>query len=73
MNIRYYTDNTGLQHESYEAACIYYGADTPASLEGEAEFHSNLFNEEMQAFCDDIEARGPTFQAFPSYPDEVQW
>lgn len=33
----YYTDATGLQHESYTAACEYYGADTPASLASEAE------------------------------------
>lgn len=32
----FYRDASGLEHESYEAACIYYGADTPAQLEAEA-------------------------------------
>lgn len=30
-----YTDNSGIEHESYEAACYYYGADTPAQIEAE--------------------------------------
>ena len=30
-----YVDNAGNEFESYEAACVYYGADTPASLEAE--------------------------------------
>ena len=32
----FYVDNSGNQFESYEAACIYYGADTPAQLAAEA-------------------------------------
>lgn len=35
----YYQDATGLQHESYEAACEYYGADTPADLEAEDAYY----------------------------------
>lgn len=31
----FYQDATGLQHESYEAACHYYGADSPAQLAAE--------------------------------------
>jgi hypothetical protein len=31
-----YQDASGLEHESYEAACIYYGCDTPAQLAAEA-------------------------------------
>jgi hypothetical protein len=32
----HYQDANGLCHESYEAACHYYGADTPAQLAAEA-------------------------------------
>lgn len=32
----YYEDANGIQHESYDAACHYYGADTPAQLAAEA-------------------------------------
>ena len=31
-----YVDANHIEHESYEAACIYYGADTPAQLAAEA-------------------------------------
>lgn len=30
-----YIDNSGIEHESYEAACYYYGADTPAQVAAE--------------------------------------
>jgi hypothetical protein len=33
----YYRDANGIEHESYTAACIYYGADTPESLAAEAQ------------------------------------
>ena len=36
MAIWYYEDANHIQHESYEAACIYYGADTPSQLAAEA-------------------------------------
>jgi hypothetical protein len=38
-----YTDNSGLQHESFEAACIYYGADTPAQLAAEDAYEQEQF------------------------------
>ena len=30
-----YVDSSGNQFDSYEAACYYYGADTPAQIEAE--------------------------------------
>jgi hypothetical protein len=36
MSVWYYEDANGIQHESYEAACRYYGADTPAQIAAEA-------------------------------------
>lgn len=32
-----YIDNRGIEHEDYEAACRYYGADSPKQLAAEAE------------------------------------
>ena len=34
----YYRDANGIEHEDYNAACEYYGADTPASLAAEDEY-----------------------------------
>ena len=40
---------------TYEEACIFYGADTPASLAGEAAYYDELYlNEALDA----MEARG---------------
>jgi len=36
----YYQDANGIQHESYEAACIYYGADTPAQIAAEEAYYA---------------------------------
>lgn len=33
----HYCDANGIEHESYSAACVYYGADTPESLAAEAQ------------------------------------
>jgi hypothetical protein len=57
-----YRDASGIDHESYEAACIYYGADTPAQLEAEARYDAA---EEAIEYQDAMEARGgPLFGAF---------
>lgn len=46
-----YRDNNGIEHESYEAACHYYGADSPADLRGEAEFFEHLEKEAWEEHC----------------------
>lgn len=33
-----YRDANGIEHESYTAACVYYGADTPEQLALEAAY-----------------------------------
>lgn len=38
-----YTDNSGIEHESYEAACHYYGADTPAQIAADEAAEANEF------------------------------
>ena len=42
-----YVDANGIGHESYDAACEYYGADTPAQLEAESRYWAE---EEARAF-----------------------
>lgn len=32
-----YVDASGIEHESFEAACVYYGCDTPSQLAYEAQ------------------------------------
>lgn len=32
-----YRDNSGIEHESHEAACDYYGADSPRALKAAAD------------------------------------
>ena len=41
-----YRDANGIEHESYEAACHYYGADTPAMLDAEAAYWAEIEAEE---------------------------
>jgi len=43
----YYRDNSGIEHESYDEACNYYGADTPASLKAEDEWMAESYREEI--------------------------
>jgi hypothetical protein len=38
---RFYQDANGVQHESYEAACVYYGADTPDQVAAEEAYWSS--------------------------------
>jgi hypothetical protein len=54
-NYRYFTDAAGNQFESYEAACAYYGADTPAQIEAEYAYYDQLAQNES---LDAMEARG---------------
>lgn len=39
----YYRDANGIEHESYTAVCVYYGADTPESLAAEAQAEYDEF------------------------------
>lgn len=55
MAIFGYRDSTGFEHESYDAACRYYGADTIASMDAEA---AAIDDEEWTAGQDAMEARG---------------
>ena len=62
----YYTDNNGTQHENYEAACLYYGVDTPAQLEAEARYDAELGKAAEAAARDldpDYDAKLATFRA----------
>jgi hypothetical protein len=45
----YYRDANHIEHESYEAACHYYGADTPAQIAAEMEAQ---YAEEREALMD---------------------
>jgi hypothetical protein len=66
-----YTDSSGIQHESYEAACIYYGADTPAQIEAEYAYYDQIAAIEHQ---DAMEAQGgPLYQFAGGYDvdDEI--
>jgi hypothetical protein len=51
---RCYVDANGMQHDSYEAACEYYGADTPAQLEAEGRYWAEIEAEEelVRGFTD---------------------
>lgn len=40
-----YIDNNGNEFESYEEACVHYGADTPADLAYEAEAEAREWEE----------------------------
>lgn len=46
-NIRYYQDANGIQHESYHAACDYYGADGPDQFAAEDAYLAELYREEI--------------------------
>ena len=53
---------------TYEEACIFYGADTPASLAGEDAYFDALYlNEAM----DDMEARGGPVVTDPTFEDDI--
>lgn len=66
----FYTDANGIQHESYEAACHYYGCDTPAQLEAEGRYYAEIENIEHQ---DAMEAvGGPIYRSNGYYAlDEI--
>ncbi len=62
-----YRDAGGVEHESFEAACIYYGADTPAQLDAEARWEAA---EEAVVTQDAMEARGGPLPPWrPSWAD----
>lgn len=61
----FYQDNAGIQHESYEAACIYYGADTPAQLELEAQYWAELEADMAAEAKGDIALLDPEFDEIP--------
>jgi len=44
-----YCDANGIEHESYEAACHYYGADTPAMIALEEAYWAEIEAEEELA------------------------
>lgn len=59
-----YIDNSGIQHESYSAACHYYGADTPEQIEAEYAYYAQIENIEHQ---DAMEAIGGPIYRFGAY------
>ncbi len=60
-----YRDNSGIEHESYDAACRYYGADTPEQCEAEERYFAA---EESIATQDAMEARGgPIYRFWGQY------
>lgn len=65
-----YRDNSGIEHVSYEAACEYYGADTPASLRAEAA-HQDA--EDAIMAQDEMEARGGPARPFRWSMDWMPW
>jgi hypothetical protein len=38
----YYRDANGIDHESYDAACAYYGADSPAQAAAEEAYYDAI-------------------------------
>jgi hypothetical protein len=59
------------QFNTYEEACIYYGADTPAQCEAEARYEAEIEAIEAQ---DDLEARGGAYALpplFVTYSDDI--
>jgi hypothetical protein len=64
-----YTDANGIQHESYSAACMYYGADTPEQIEAECAYYAQEGYIEHQ---DKMEAAGGPLYQFSGYGiDEI--
>ena len=65
-----YVDNSGIEHEDYNAACDYYGADRPEYLAWEA-------RQEALEYRADMEAKGYLFSAdgqvmmLPEYANEL--
>lgn len=55
MVIYSYTDAAGIAHESYAAACVYYGIDTPEQLAAEDRWEREAWDIERQ---DMMEGRG---------------
>jgi hypothetical protein len=47
----YYTDANGIEHESYEAACHYYGADTAEQIEIEERLQAEEEREDWLDHC----------------------
>ena len=62
-----YRDNSGIEHESYDAACHYYGVDTPAQLEEEGKWYAEIEAAEALA----IAAPGHQFEFAFSFPFSV--
>lgn len=44
-----YRDNSGIEHESYDAACHYYGVDTPDQIAAEEAMWAALEAKEAEA------------------------
>jgi hypothetical protein len=64
-----FSDTNGIEHESYEAACHYYGAEIPAQLA--AEF-SRETEESWIYQQDDMEARGGPMPML-RLDNEIDW
>lgn len=74
MSILFYEDANGIQHESYEAACAYYGCDTPAQLEQEEAYWAELEEaEHFDKLCNDALLFSPVHAKFllSVYADEI--
>lgn len=54
-NYLFYQDANGVQHESYGAACHYYGCDTPADIAREMEFYAAEEREEALDRCNEFD------------------
>lgn len=73
-----YRDNSGIEHESYEAACHYYGVDTPDQIEAEeamwAEIEAREAQDEVYAYnrAGKIHWRQFTLKAQREYFDAVE-
>ncbi len=68
MNYRGYVDVSGNIFDSYEDACRYYGADTPAQCETESRYWAA---EEAISEQDAMEARGGPIYGHPSDDDFI--
>ena len=66
IHYRTYRDANGVEHADYEAACAYYGADTPVQLAAEARWEAA---EEAIFHQDAMEARGGPLVGFDAYDD----
>ena len=70
MPVGYYQDSSGIQHESYDAACAYYGVDSPAQLAAEDAAMKAEYRAEMEAKGYLFSADGNDMMA-PDYAEEL--